>query len=134
MRMRRSRHGHRFHLARPLRVGRRCSRPPDTQSRREQAREEFLDARDALRIVLEDDIEADTRAVCPAAENLQVEVYADELGEARARLIAVLTNGGTDDDARDALAESLGDLLDEWATTANVDSTEIVFRQLPEHH
>ncbi|ABW11998.1 hypothetical protein Franean1_2568 [Parafrankia sp. EAN1pec] len=134
MRMRRSRHGHRLHLARPLRVRRRCSPPPDTQSRREQAREEFLDARDALRIVLEDGIEADTRAVCPAAENLQVEVYADELGEARARLIAVLTDGSTDDDARDALAESLADLLDEWATTANVDSTEIVFRQLPERH
>ncbi|ABD11087.1 hypothetical protein ThrDRAFT_03676 [Frankia casuarinae] len=132
MRMRRSRNGHRLPRERVLRI-RRCA-PPDTRSLRERARDVFLDARDALRMVLEDDIEAETRTECPAASELEVEVYTDELGEARARLITVLTDDGTADDARDVLAESLADLLDEWATTANADSTEIVFRQLPEHH
>ncbi|WP_055752604.1 MULTISPECIES: hypothetical protein [Frankia] len=131
MRMRRSRDGRRrLDPLRHLRA-RRCS-PPDTRLPRERAREAFLDARDVLRIVLEDEIEAETRAACPVATDLDVEVYNDELGEPRGRLVAVNTDAGTADDERDALVELLAELLDEWATTANVDSTEIVFRLLPE--
>jgi hypothetical protein len=130
--MRRRRNGHRLPRKRFLRI-RRCA-PPDTRSLRERARDVFLDARDALRMVLEDEIEAETRAECPAASWLEVEVYTDELGEARARLIAVLTDDVTASDDLDAVAESISELLDEWATTANVDNTEIVFRQHPAHH
>ncbi|ONH53005.1 hypothetical protein CcI49_32830 [Frankia sp. CcI49] len=111
---------------------RRWAPPLDPRSRREHARDVFVDARDALRMVLEDDIETATRTECPSATGLEVEVYADELGEARARLIAVLTDDGSTENVRDMLVESLADLLDEWATTANADSTEIVFRSLPE--
>ncbi len=57
MRMRRRRLDPLRHLR-----ARRCSPGPDTRSPRERAREAFLDARDALRIVLEDEIEAETRA------------------------------------------------------------------------
>ncbi|TCJ34673.1 hypothetical protein [Parafrankia sp. BMG5.11] len=113
---------------------RRWAPPLDPRSRRERARDMFVDARDALRMVLEDDIEAETRTECPSTTGLVVDVYADELGEARARLIAVLADDGSTGDVRDVLAESLADLLDEWATTANADSTEIVFRPLPKHH
>ncbi len=106
--------------------------PLDAQSPREQARKTFLDARDALRTVLEDEIEAETRAACPAATDLDVEVYHDELGETRGRLVAVNTAVGTADKQQDALAERLAELLDEWATVVEVASIEIVFRPLPE--
>jgi hypothetical protein len=111
---------------------RRFEAPPDAQTRREQAREAFFDARDALRIVLEDEIEAEARAECPAATDLDVEVYNDELGEPRGRLISVNTDAGTADDQHDAIAERIAELLDEWAVVADVDSTEIVFRPLPD--
>jgi hypothetical protein len=116
---------------RHLRI-RRFLRPSDTLSPRERAREAFLDARDALRAVLEDEIEAATRAECPAATDLDVEVYTDELGGPRGRLIAVNTDCGTADDKHHALVELLAELLDEWATTANVDSINIMFRPLPD--
>ncbi len=120
-----------FDLVRRLKA-RQIAPPPDARSRREQAREAFWDARDVLRIVLEDEIETETRALCPAATDLDVEVYTDELGEPRGRLNAVNTHSGAADDHHDALVERLAEPLDEWATTANVDSTEIVFRPRPE--
>ncbi|WP_200931477.1 hypothetical protein [Frankia sp. R43] len=101
----------------------------DTPTSRERAREVFLDARDALRAVLEDDIEAGTRATCPAATHLDVETYHDELDEPRGRLLRVHMDTGPADDHLGTLGEALADLLDEWATVANADS-EIVFRPL----
>jgi hypothetical protein len=96
--------------------------------RREQVRETFLDARDELRAVLEDLVEEQTRAVCPDATGLEVEVYNDELGEPRGRLLAVETDGAPTDEQHDAVTDRVSELLDEWATVANVDSTEIYFR------
>jgi len=103
------------------------------ERRREQARNAWLDARDILRAILEDQIEEATRVLCPDATDVDVEVYSDELGEPRGRLITVNTAaGGTaPDDVEDAVRDRLVDLLDEWATTANVDCTNICFRQLP---
>ncbi|WP_096336104.1 hypothetical protein [Pseudofrankia asymbiotica] len=103
------------------------------QRRREQVHDAFLDARDELRAVLEDLIEGETRAVCPAATDLDVEVYADELGEPRGRLIAVNTDEDEEvtDEQEDTVRDQIVELLDEWAVTANADSVTICFRQLP---
>jgi len=123
-------------LGRGLRtvLARRSETPYDrAQRRREQVRDAFLDARDELRAVLEDLIEGETRAVCPAATDLDVEVYADELGEPRGRLIAVNTDEdeGVTGEQEDTVRDQLVELLDEWAVTANADSVNICFRQLP---
>ncbi|MCM3883149.1 hypothetical protein [Frankia sp. R82] len=93
----------------------------------------FVDARDALRRVLEDEIENETRAVCPAATGVAVEIYIDELGEPRGRLIAVTTAAGSTEDQNEHLVELLAGPLDEWATTAHVASTDIRFHLQPEH-
>jgi hypothetical protein len=97
------------------------------------ARSAFLDARDALRALLEDLIEVETRAVCPTATDLAVEVYSDELGGPRGRLITVNTVGPAGQQGADSVAERIADLLHEWATTADADSTEIVFSGTPSY-
>ncbi|CUU61001.1 hypothetical protein Ga0074812_15226 [Parafrankia irregularis] len=102
------------------------------RSQRERTRELFLDARDAWRGALEDEIETETRAIFPAAAYLDVEVYNDELGGPRGRLIAVNTDAGAAADDHHAINEILADLLNDWATTANVDSTKIYFSMLPD--
>jgi len=119
-------------LAERLRAARgRQAETPYTlaQRRHEQVRDAFLDARDALRAVLEDLIEGETRKACPAASDLDVEVYTDELGEPRGRLIAVNTEAGPVDEHEDEVREEIAELLDEWAVTANADSTNICFRE-----
>jgi hypothetical protein len=113
-------------------LSRRRETPHERTERRHQwARETFLDARDGLRAVLEDLIEDATRAVCPAATDVDVEVYTDELGEHRGRLIAVNTDTGTVPDDDEDEDDRIVELLDEWATTANTDSDNIYFRELP---
>lgn len=109
-------------------------RTPDADTRETPAltaaREAFFDTRNVLRAVLEDLIEAETRAVHKTAADLTVEVYNDELAEPRGRLVTVNTAGQADQ-PDDALAERIADLLDEWAVAADTDCTEIVFSVLP---
>jgi len=131
----RSRHARRRHAALMPRLRALRSRRPGARLGR--AYEVFYDAREALRIVLEDEIEAGVRAVCPTATGLDVEVYSDELSELRGRLIAVNSCLDLGEEHHDALvyqlADALAALLDDWAITASAVATEIGFRPLPAH-
>ncbi|WP_054571645.1 hypothetical protein [Frankia sp. R43] len=97
------------------------------QRRRERVRDTFLTARDEWRLLLEILIEGETRAVCPAATELEVETYTDELGEPRGRLISILTDEGSADKDEEAVTERISELLDEWSIVTDPDTTEIAF-------
>jgi hypothetical protein len=117
-------------LGRGLRTAlvRRSETPYDrAQRRREQVRDAFLNARDEWRQLVEILIEAETRAVCPAATELEVEIYTDELGEPRARLVTIVTDEGSADEDEQAVTEQISELLDEWSIVADPDTTDITF-------
>ncbi|MEX5635579.1 hypothetical protein [Parafrankia sp. FMc2] len=101
------------------------------QRRREQVRDAFLTARDEWRQLLEILIEGETRAVCPAATELEVETFTDELGEPRARLITIVTDEGSADEDEEAVLDRICELLDEWSIVANPDTTDIPFTLPP---
>ncbi len=108
--------------------GRRSETPyACAQRRREQVRDTFLTARDEWRLLLEILIEGETRAVCPAATELEVETFTDELGEPRGRLISILTDEGSADEDEEAVTERISELLDEWSIVADPDTTDIAF-------
>jgi hypothetical protein len=129
--------GHRTREPARLRTRRlRRTRPVETPRQRaerryEKAHEAFLDSRDDLRAVLEDLIEAETRALCPTATDLEVEVYFDKLNAYRARLIAVNADETRLHAREDLVREAIGELLGAWAETANLDSMNIYFHQPP---
>jgi hypothetical protein len=101
------------------------------ERRRERVRVAFGNARDRFRAAVEDVVEVETRALCPRATGLEVEIYVDELGGPRARLVSVNADEAVPDEQEEIVRQVIGGPPDEWAVAADPDTVEIFFRALP---